>query len=115
MSSSPETDDLVAELQDRTYTTIAYIIRNLAQSYNAKINDALAVNNAILNTVSQMVGEMIACYPENEREEVSRNTIEHMNYAQDMMVLELDPKTTPPSTATEDTLDLANMTPKGNC
>jgi hypothetical protein len=113
MSSSPENDDLVAEMQDRAYTTIAYVIRNLAQSYNAKVNDPLIINNALLNTVAQMVGEMIACYPANEREEVSLSTVKHMNYAQDMMVLELDQKNNPPSG--EEALDLSSMTPKGNC
>lgn len=121
MSQTPDRDELVTELTDRAYTAVAYILRQLAQSYLTKIGDTLVVNDTLLRTMSQMVGEMIACYPEEEQESIYEAVTKTVTYSQEMMALELadlekdSEDSDDEEPASEEGFDLARMTPRGNC
>lgn len=120
MSDNTDTDVLASELEDRAYTAIAYIIRKLATSYVEKIGDTLTVNDSLLKTMSAMVGEMIACYPENEREDTHGRVTKTIELALEHMALELDASgpsepTSEPVVTNDGTYDLAKMKPQGNC
>ena len=123
MSQNTDHDELVTELADRAYTAVAYILKQLAQSYLAKINDTLVVNDTLLKTMSQMVGEMIARYPEEEQESVYDAAIKTVTYSQEMMVLELAALEREEENADEEEqepakvegFDLARMIPRGSC
>lgn len=111
MSDITENTDLANELSDHTYTAVTYLLRQLGERYFIKIGDTLTVNNALIQIMARMVGEMIACYPENEREETFNEVMKSIVYSQDMMVLTLSEQETDSS----DDNDLSRMTPKGNC
>lgn len=120
MSDNTDKDVLASELEDRAYTAIAYIIRKLATSYVEKIGDTLTVNDTMLKTMSIMIGEMIACYPENEREDTHGRVTKTIELALEHMALELDVGGLPepasePVITSDGTYDLAKMKPQGNC
>lgn len=126
MSDNLDNDALAAELEERAYTAIAYILRSLAHAYAAKTGDTLLVNDTLLRTISQMTGEMIACYPDEEQEAAYDAVTETITYSQDMMSLELAEREKATETSDEEPVtdpaarlaagyDLANMKPQGNC
>lgn len=120
MSDTPDNTALVQELEDRAYTAIAYIIRQLATSYVEKIGDTLTVNDTMLRTMSQMVGEMIACYPADEQEDTHGRVEKTIQYSLDMMALELAERSVETETNVKEIkpagkYDLATMKPQGNC
>lgn len=117
MSDTPDIEVLTSELEDRVYTSVAYILQSLAKTYLEKIGDTLIVNDALLNTVAGIVGEMIGCYPEDEQLAVYEAVSCTIDYAQANMMAELaeldNSKEGTPEAAQG--YDLAKMKPQGNC
>jgi hypothetical protein len=109
---------LKEELSNKTYAAVAQILRLYATSYVGRFNNTLELNNTLLRVMAQMVGEMIACYPEDEREDVSMWVIDEMSDAEAVMAASLDARRAEakePEAKADDKYDLARMKPQGRC
>ena len=104
------------ELSNKVYTSIAHLLKIYAGTYVERFNDTLELNNTMVYTVAQMLGEMIACYPEDEQEDVVKWVIDAMASAQNKTSAQLNHGVEPePAKLASGEYDLANMTPRGNC
>lgn len=110
---STETETIISEVEDEAYKAVAYILRALAVKYLPQVNDTLALNNALLGTMATIVGEMIACYPEEEQDPVGDEVVERIYYAQEMMNLEMAEEVAADEEPSK--WDLASMKTQGNC
>lgn len=109
---------LKEELSNKTYTAVAQILRLYATTYVGRFGNTLELNNTLLRVMAQMVGEMVACYPEDEREDVSMWVIDEMSDAEAVMAASLDARRAEakePEAKADDKYDLAKMKPLGNC
>ena len=113
MSTDTDSDQLVSDLTNHTYNAVAHILRHMARLYLEKLNDTLLVNDALVHVMSQMVGEMIACYPENEQEELQDRVFEFIKLSKTAMTAELAEASF--KKVHSDKNDLATMKPRGNC
>lgn len=116
MSDNEDLEVLKEELESRTYAAVANILKIYATTYYARFNNTLELNNTLLSTMAKMVGEMIACYPSDEREAVVEWVIEELTMAELNMVETLEQRTTEsPTTDKPKEYDLARMKPQGRC
>lgn len=119
MSDNEDLEVLKEELESRTYAAIANILKIYATTYYTRFNNTLELNNTLLRTTAKMVGEMIACYPGEERESVSEWVIEEIIMAELNMVATLEERAAESETPTADMpkekYDLARMKPQGRC
>ena len=109
MSDTPDTSGLTRELEDRAYTAMVYLISQLSERYLEKIGDVLTVNDSLMKVVAIVAGEMIACYPEEEREDITGRVARTIDQSRDL--LEAEQEQTPVTSES----DLAKMTPQGRC
>jgi hypothetical protein len=104
-----ESSTQVDEVKEKAFRAITEVLTTLSGEYKDRI-EILDLNNALLNSMVTIVGEMIACYPEDEQESVQDWVVGQMFYAQDVMsnVLSLEEDGA-------DDLSLTVLEPRGSC
>jgi hypothetical protein len=119
------------ELELASINGIAYILTHLADHYGQLINDEAELNNVFLRVLSTLTGEMLAHYPEAERDDVLSAMVTDIQQIMDTVAVELEELSLldeKEDEATGDDIqsltdqilkglpgDLTSMKPKGNC
>jgi len=106
-------EPILDELQTASYNSIVQVINYLLEYYEVKLDSPyLAVNQTII-TLCDIMGDLLVAIPEEDRDNIESKVRERISYRRTMTESEVtnsDEDSDP-----EDPMDLANMTPRGNC
>lgn len=116
------------ELEAASINGIAYILTHLADHYGEHIADDIELNNVFLRVFANLLGEMLAHYPEEMRDDIFSSLISDVQQIMDVAVVELaelDEMLDDSEDQVNDLaeailrgtsgLDLGKLKPKGNC
>lgn len=120
MSEEVDLDAVKDELTTAAHNSISRILQYLATHYSGHFPDEVELNKVFLEMATHLVGEMLAHFPEDVRDDITDIAYEHIAYIKDMTEVELamdkniaevEEEIQPIITG----YDLKAMKPVGNC
>lgn len=107
-----ELEPILDELQTASYNSIVKVINYLLDYYEVKLDSTyLAVNQTIIS-LCDIMGDLLTAVPEEDRDNIEAKIRERISYRRSITELEIAQSD---EAEDEAPLDLATMTPLGNC